>query len=99
MPEEFQLTRADVKELQGHVARLTTLIETEGERCPYREAIARASNNRRQIEKNTADIEEVEKRVNALDVSTARMLVMLTGSGGLGGAIVAAVMSLLSKGG
>jgi len=98
MPEELQLTRADIKELQGHVARLTTLIETEGERCPYREAIARASNNRLQISKNTADIEILEKRVNVLDISTAKLIAMVTSAGGLGGAIVAVVTAMLNQG-
>ena len=88
----------DMKTLQDAVTRLSTLIETDALRCPYREEIARSSNNRAHIAKNAADIElvensvkDVEKRVNALDVSTARLFVMLTGSGGFGGALVALV--------
>ena len=98
-PDEAQAMRADMRQLEGAVTRLSTLIETEGTRCPYREDIARSGNNRKQIEKNAADIERVETRVNALEISTAKLIVMMTGSGGLGGALVAMINYLATKGG
>jgi len=88
----------DMRELQTAVTELSTLMKTEAQRCPYREEIARSSNNRAHIAKNAADIEALESRVTSHDISLARLLVLMTGSGGFGGALVALVNYLATKG-
>ena len=98
-PDEAQQIRADMHRIENEVAGLSALIKTEGLRCPYRETIARSSNNRRQIEKNTADIERLEERVHTIDISVAKLMLLMTGSGGLGGALVALINYLIARGG
>ena len=42
LSEQISATRQDI-------AKLTALVETEGARCPYREAIAKGANNNARI--------------------------------------------------
>ena len=89
-PEESRELRGDISNLREDIADLKAMIRTEGDRCPYREDIARSTNNRRQIERNT-------EAIGSLTVSNAKMAVLLTSSSGLGGIIVA-VASFLMRG-
>jgi len=41
--------KKDVKALLVQVAAIQSLIETEAERCPYRELIAKSANNTRRL--------------------------------------------------
>lgn len=73
----------DVVELREAISRLTTLIETEGLRCPYRETISKASNNVRRIDTMEARLRETELR--------------LAGIAGISGGGVAGVIIVIGK--
>jgi len=92
-PDEAKSIRAEISSLRVDIADLTAMIRTEGERCPHREDIARSRNNREQINRNTDDI-------GALKVSDAvsktKLGILMAGSSGIGGVIVA-VLTLLFK--
>ena len=65
------------------VTRLATLSDTEAARCPYRETISIAANNKRRLEKAEADLMDVKLKIAGFVV--------------LGGIIVPLGMSLLGK--
>lgn len=70
------LTSRDITELASEIAALRALIETEGMRCPYREAISKASNN--------ADkLKSLESRVHAVELRIAAGVIAGGGTGGV----------------
>ena len=71
------------------VARVETLIETESLRCPYREAIARSSNNRERLE-------NVEKKTETLQSVITDIRLKVASWAGFAG-IAAVVASELIK--
>ena len=76
---ELESLRDEIQVLSGQVTRLTTLMETEGARCPYRETIAVAANNKKRLD-------GVEKRLRSTELRIAAI------SGVSGGGVAAAVM-------
>ena len=77
--KEMLALHVGLNDLGKQVIRLTTLIETEAERCPYREKIA-------DIEDNAKRIGEVEGRQRVIELRMAAI------SGVSGGGVAAAVM-------
>lgn len=57
------VTMRDITELRDAMSRLSTLIETEGLRCPYREKIGQASNNVERLKTLEARLRETELKV------------------------------------
>lgn len=78
--DEVQGIREDIQELALQVKGLQTLIETESARCPYRETIARAQNNRERLV-------AVEQDQDKLWAANARVRVKLAQAGIGGGAV------------
>jgi len=74
--------RNDIQAIMTKVGAIEALLNTEHERCRYREEIARASNN-------TVRIKALEDGVSGLKVEFARFAV----TGGLAGGGIAAVIS------
>jgi len=88
MPSQYAQTIAKMDRkldiLTEQVAQLRTLVETEADRCPYREDIARASNNIKRVE-------EIENKVEQNSLNIAKLI----GSGLAGGGIVALAQLLI----
>lgn len=78
-------TKDELGTLQAAVTRLTTLVETEGLRCPYREKIQQAANNHERLGKAEGGIKENADKISNNRVSLAKQMAL----GGAGGAIVA----------
>jgi hypothetical protein len=68
-------------EISADIGAVKTLIETESMRCPYREQIARASNN-------VDRLSVVEERVTGLRIDSAK-------SGAAGGGVVAMITAMI----
>jgi archaellum component FlaC len=76
-------------DMTNQIAELRTLVQNKREMCPFREEISRSSNNR-------AEIEELEKRVHALEIAGAMASGRAGALGGLaGGSIVGIVIYLI----
>jgi len=82
-PDEVQGIRDNIQELALQVKGLQTLIEMEAERCPYRETIARAQNNRERLV-------AVEQGQSRLWAANAKMRVNLA-QAGVGGGVVGTI--------
>ena len=74
--------------LNERTARVETLIETDAARCPYREEISKAANNKRRLA-------SVEEKLTNVRIKVAGIAVL---SGGGGGALAAAVVAKLMGG-
>lgn len=86
-----EITREDIDKLEGklgekldalikQVVRLEALQETETDRCPFREEVARASNSAERLEK-------LETRVAKLELTWAKALGLILGAGAVGGGV------------
>lgn len=62
---EIDRIRTEQNKAGKELARLAAFLETEGVRCPYRETIARAANDHKELE-------ETKQRVNDLEHQIAR---------------------------
>ena len=93
-------TKEDIGIITAELAVLKTLVQTTSERCPYRETIQKASNNRTRLEKveekldKAAEKEETKReairdQVTANRLSIVKIVTMLVCSGGVGGGLVA----------
>ena len=85
MPNEItgaDIDRLDSKldALNAELARLGALQATEAERCPHREAISRAANHVRRLEK-------VEEHVDRMRISWAKLGGMALAAGAIGGIV------------
>jgi len=85
MPDD--ITRADIDRLDAkldslstQLARLQALQDTEAERCPYREILARAANH-------VARLEKVEAHVDKMRLSWAKLAGAAVVAGAVGGII------------
>lgn len=87
-PDETTMIRKELKQINEAIARLQTLIETEAQRCPYREEISRASNNHHRLQRVESDIDELQK---AAAISGA----MGGGAAGLVAAVVVGIGKVL----
>ncbi len=86
---------ADMKtELKADIAELRVYRETEAQRCPYREDIARGANNVRAVADTRTKIDTVENRLNDYRVEIARTGAM---AGGPAGGIIAGALLALGK--
>lgn len=66
------------------LSAIEALIQSEAQRCPWREVISR-------IQPNTERINELEKRVTELRIEMARMAAI---SGGVSGTVVSVVFGV-----
>ena len=83
--------------LGDRMTRLETLVSTEAQRCPFREAISRATDNQARIEKNEGNIDDLGKMINSVSGKVDRLVPIAGGSGGGAGALAAAVAMALAK--
>jgi len=84
-------------QLQRDVERLKALSETEANRCPYRETIARAVNSTEQIKEMRGNLDELTETVMGIRVEMAKMSVLAGVSGGGGLAVVGGVIAAIAK--
>jgi len=85
--DEAQLIRSDIKALNGElvnqgkaIARIEEALKSEGERCPFREDIARGVNNVKRIAL-------VEKEQKSLREANTEVRIKLA-QAGIGGGVV-----------
>ncbi|MCE5259929.1 MAG: hypothetical protein LLG44_12870 [Chloroflexi bacterium] len=76
---------------------LETKVENERSMCPYREDIARASNNTQRLELVEAKIESVKVSLHELDIALARSNVAAGAAGGGVFSVVGAVVFAIGK--
>ena len=86
-----------INEQGKQIAAIQTMITTEAQRCPFREAISRATNNGARIEKNEKDIDALGKDIYSVSGKMDRLVPIAGGSGGGAGALAAAVAMALAK--
>jgi hypothetical protein len=83
--EEIHSIREDMSKVLGRVTTIETLVSTEAARCPYRETIAKAANNKTRLD-------NLERDVTTMRIQVARIGALYGGLSGIGGAIITAVV-------
>lgn len=83
----------DADKILQRLARIETLLETEGARCPYREQLVRASNNVEERHQLALRVTALEDHVTDVRINVARMLA----TGGAGGIVGALVMEFIKQ--
>ena len=90
-PDDLKRFEDKLDDVRERLARLEALRETESERCPFRPAISQIKENVARVEKSTEKnalrVERVEKRVHALELTWAKALGLMIGSGVTGGVV------------
>ena len=79
-----EITTDDIMDIKTSIASLRALIETEAQRCPYREEIARSSNNVEVIAKLIETVANLR-----LDFARAGINAGMAGGGVMGAFIMA----------
>jgi hypothetical protein len=87
----------ELRQVRVDVSRLLTLSETESERCPHREAIARAANNTARMGAFEDRVKTCEKEINQLRMEQVRLSALAGLSGGGGMATVGAIVYAIGK--
>ena len=85
-----EITTDDIMDIKTSIASLRTLIETEAQRCPYREEIARASNNTEVVGKLIETVANLR-----LDFARAGINAGMAGGGAMGAIIM--VLFVIAK--
>ena len=84
-------TKMDI--VMDRLVRIETLIQTETERCPHREAIARASNNGERLSSAETHIESLQAAVHSVQLRLASWGAL---SGSIGGVLTVVASKLLN---
>ena len=92
--DDFDRLSVKIDMLTAQIVRLQAMQETEAQRCPFRETIARASNNQALVVKNSEDIERNRDAIQVLKLNWAKLLGLMLGAGAAGGVISEGVAKL-----
>lgn len=83
---ELRHLNETLDDVASRLARLEARSETEAERCPYREDIARAKNNLARFEKLELADERLRNQVDKLRLDLLKLTALVALSGGMGAA-------------
>ena len=86
MPDEYNDLRARIDRIAEDVAGIKTLLQTEPQRCIYREQIARAVNGIEERKALAARVDRLEQAIHRLDLSITKIVAIVLASGGIGAA-------------
>jgi len=81
----------DSTEILQRLSRIEALLESEGARCPYREALARAANSIEERKKLALRVESLEEHVVDVRITLAKLLAT-GGAGGILGALAVEIV-------
>lgn len=91
MPDETADMKAKLDRVAEDVAGIKALLQSEPQRCAYREQIARAMNSIEERKALTLRVERVEDHLTDARINIARMLA----TGGAGGVLGTVLLELV----
>ena len=71
MMPDFNTVETKIDKIMDRLARIETLVETEGLRCPYRSDIARASNNIIRLKETENKISQLQGAIHDIQLKVA----------------------------
>ena len=81
---EMASVKGKLDVLSLSVARIETMLASEAQRCPYREQIARSTNNIADIAKLEARLETMETAIHRLDLNVMKIAAIVIASSTVG---------------
>ena len=94
---ELAELRRELQTMDRLTTRLETLATTEGDRCPYRETIARAANNVKRLDDMDRRVDAMGEHVTGLRIEVVRVATIAGFSGGGGLGIVGGIIYAVGK--
>ena len=95
MPDDIAELRAKIERIAEDVAGIKALLQSEPQRCAYREQIAKAMNSIEERKALAVRVSGVEDAIHRLDLTLTKIAVIVLASGSVGAGIVKILEKIL----